>query len=101
MAVTVKEYIPNIMEKPRINIASDKFNHEFVVQPTEDGFVFYRVTVTAGNVPKELQGKFSTMSKAVAAVKEYERRAQPSKTKQRDAKTKVREEEKLKVFDEE
>lgn len=90
MAVTVNEYIPGVNEKPRVDIASDKFNHVFTVEPAAGGFVFYRITVNKGNLPKELQGNYSRMKDAVEAVKRYERLAKPSKTVDRDRKAAAR-----------
>jgi len=86
MAVKVDEYIPGVNEKPKLTITSDKFNHQFVIRPTEDGFVFYEIAVTRGKLPLELQGKYSTMKRALEAVTKYEASAKPSKTKQRDIK---------------
>lgn len=91
MAVTVHEYIPNVHEKPRVDIKSDKFNHTFTIRPTQDGFIFYEISVDKGNLPEKLKGRYSRMSAAVEAVKEYERLAPVSKTVKRDLNTQARE----------
>lgn len=65
---------------PRTIIKSDKFKHEFVVEKTEDGFIFFGIRTTKGPIPKELTGTFSTMKKAVEQVLRYEAHARPSAT---------------------
>lgn len=84
MAVTVTEIVPNINEKPKTVIESDKTNHKWIVQKSNDGFIFYEIKVDRGNVPKELQGQYSRMKHAVDAVKEYERTMDETKRRRRD-----------------
>jgi hypothetical protein len=91
MTISVKEYIPNINEKPRVDIHSEKFNHTFRVVPAPGGFVFYKVEVSKGSVPKQLEGLYSKMHDAVKAVEEYCRTAPVSKAKARDNYRKTRE----------
>lgn len=95
--VEIVEFIPNVYEKPQLTITSDKFNHSFTVKPTNDGFVFYCVNVTKGNVPNALKGNYSTMRQAKEAVLEYIRLSKPSQTVERDKKAKIREERKEKA----
>lgn len=92
MPLEVKEYIPKINEKPIVEITDkDKFNHTFVVKPTNDGFVFYEVTVSKGAVPKQLQSKYSRMRNAVKDVTNYIENSKPTPTVRRDLNTKRRE----------
>jgi hypothetical protein len=86
MAVTVKENPPKWNENPTVEIDSDKFKHKFIVKKSEDGFAFWQVRVTQGQVPAALSAFYTTMEKAVDAVLEYERKAQKSKTVVRDEK---------------
>jgi hypothetical protein len=89
MAVNIKEFIPNVEERPRVRITSDKFKQEFLIKPTNDGFIFYEVTTSKGPLPKELSSKFTRMKEAVDAVIKYERKAKDTPTVKRD---KIREE---------
>lgn len=91
MAVTVKEYIPSVNEKPKVEIESDKTNHKWIVEKTEDGFIFYGVRVTSGKLPPALQCRFSTMKAAVDAVKAYEDRMTPTPRRRRDEKREEKE----------
>jgi len=91
MAVTVNEYIPNVDEKPRVEIESDKTNSKWIVSKSNDGFIFYSIHQANGKVPKELAGHFSTMRQAVNAVINYERKMKPTPTRRRDARFEERE----------
>ena len=95
MAATVNE-IPaeKFGGNPRWEITSDKFNHVFSVEKSFDGFVFYRVAINGGSLPKELQGMFTRASDAIKAVKAYEDSASPSATVVRDRKADARAKEK-------
>lgn len=86
----IKEYIPNVNERPHTRIKSDKFNHEFVIAPQIGGFVFYDIRVTKGNVPEELKGRYTRMKNAVDAVLKYEHKAKASTTVERDKKAEIR-----------
>lgn len=84
--ITVKEYIPSVGEKPRVEIKSDKFNGGFNVVPAVGGFVFYEVKSVSGQVPKELSGKYTRIDDAVDAVRRYEHKHKGTAQKQRDIK---------------
>ena len=96
MAVKTEEIIPNVLGKPKTIVTDpEKFNHEFIVRRTNDGFIFYEVAVTKGSVPSILSGVYSTMTHGVKEVVKYIEKASASKTKDRDSKTAIREERKL------
>jgi len=86
MAITVNEYIPNVNEKPRVEIKSDKFNSGFLISPAAGGFVFYEISSQGGSTPKELKGKYTRIDDAVAAVRRYEHKHKGTAQKQRDIK---------------
>lgn len=86
MAITVKEFIPSVNEKPVVTITSDKFNSGFKITPAKGGFVFYEINSTGGSTPKELSGKYTRIDDAVAAVRRYEHKHTGTAQKQRDIK---------------
>ena len=88
MAVNIEEIMPKTSAgKPMVVLSdTDKFMHNFVVEPTPGGFIFYGVRVTKGAVPQELSGMYSTMKLAVQHVKKYIEDAKPSKSVTRDKK---------------
>ena len=90
MAVNIHEYIPNVTERPRVTITSDKFKQEFYVEPMVGGYVFYQIRTSTGPLPEELRGRYTRMKYAVDAVVSYERRAKPSKAVERDMKAERR-----------
>lgn len=91
MAVTVEEHIATVNDNPYFVITSDKFNHAFKVEKSFDGFVFWKISITKGNLPKELTSLYTRSDQAIKAVKDYEQHAQKSKTVERDEKTQRRE----------
>ncbi len=50
---------------------SDKLVTDILIEKSNDGFVFFEFRVTKGSVPKELSGKYSSMSRAKEAVTAY------------------------------
>lgn len=88
MAVNVHEFIPNVHERPRLTITSDKFKQEFHVIPATFGM--YKVSVTKGNLPKELSGTWTRMDLARKAVERYEQRHPGTKAVERDKKVEKR-----------
>jgi len=90
MAVTVEEFIPGVHEKPHLTVKSDKFKNHFTIKPTQDGYVFYGIFVASGSVPKELQGRYSSMKKALEDLTRYERHATKTATVKRDENTKAK-----------
>lgn len=90
MAAEVKEYIPNVNSKPHVKISSDKFKANFYCQPTIGGYVFYEIKIDQGQLPAELQGRYTRMKYAVDAVLDYERRAKPTPAVERDKKAEIR-----------
>ena len=78
----------------KYEVKSDKFNTFFTVHKSNDGFVFYEVSISKGKVPKSLSGFYTKPEIALKALKEYIRKAKPSKSVQRDIKTAIREEQK-------
>lgn len=86
------EEVNNVRDaKPKVTISDpDKFKHDFVVHKSNDGFVFYQVSVTKGKVPKQLSGLYSRMENAVKDVVEYINHASPSATVIRDKKADLR-----------
>ena len=50
---------------------SDKLVTDILIEKSNDGFVFFEFRVTKGSVPKELSGKYSSMSRAKEAVTSY------------------------------
>lgn len=95
MAVTVEERVPSLNANPEFIITSDKFNHTFKVEKSFDGFVFWKISITSGKLPKELEGLYTRSDMAIKAIKEYEHRAKPSKSVERDRKTERREAQKV------
>lgn len=91
MAVTVEEQIATVQGKPPSwTISSDKFNHQFKVEKTFDGFVFFKISVTRGTLPKELEGRYTRAKDAIKAVISYEETAKPTATVERDRKAEKR-----------
>jgi len=67
--VEIKEELRD--EKPFFTITSPKRKSAFHVSKTNDGFVFYEVTMTKGTLPGKLSGRYTTCSKAIEAVVSY------------------------------
>lgn len=66
-------------------ITSKKFTAEYTVQKDRSGHRFFEFKISKGNLPEELKGKFSSISKAVDAFEAYERvtkQTQPAKRKE-------------------
>jgi len=94
MAATVEEVTPKHNVAPTWIIKSDKFNHEFRIEKSFDGFVFFKVSVSSGTLPKELSGYYTKAPAAIKAVLEYEFEAKPTATVQRDHKADARKKQK-------
>lgn len=90
MAAEVNEFIPNVNEKPRVTIKSDKFKTEFTVLPALGGFGMYEVKASGGKLPQELMGRFTRMDWAVKAVLKYEYAHPGTLAVQRDKKAEIR-----------
>lgn len=71
-------------DHPMLTITSSKFKQKFYVRKSNDGFAFYTVNVTKGNVPKALQGFFTKMSEAKKSVLKYIDNSSETPTVQRD-----------------
>ena len=62
---------------------SDKLVTDILIEKSNDGFVFFEFKVTKGSVPKELSGKYSSMSRAKEAVTAYLNRKSESEAAKR------------------
>jgi len=67
--VEIKEELRN--DKPFFIITSPKRKSAFHVGKTNDGFVFYEITMEKGALPVKLSGRYTTFSKAIEAVVNY------------------------------
>jgi len=57
---------------------SDKIATTLKIQKSHDGFIFFEVLTEQGPVPKDLQGKFSSIRAAKKSVEDYLRKKRPS-----------------------
>lgn len=79
---------------PRYEVSSEKSKATFYVQKTNDGFALFDVSVSIGQVPQELTGRYSTPEKGVAAVQNYIRLAKETRGARRENFSKARDERK-------
>lgn len=70
--------------KPQLTFSSPKFSAKFVVQKETNGYPFFKVLMTKGQVPSTLKGSFSSLEKAREAVELYINGAKESLTVRRD-----------------
>ena len=57
---------------------SDKVTTALTIKKSNDGYIFFEIFSDKGMVPKELQGKFSSVGSAKRSVEEYMRKKLPS-----------------------
>lgn len=50
---------------------SPKMIHPLNIRKSQDGFIFFEVVTEKGDLPAELKGRFSDMSRAKEAVAQY------------------------------
>lgn len=86
MAVAVEEKERTVNDKPEWKLISDKMKAYYTVKPTNDGYVFYEISVSVGSLAEELKGIYTTSNSAIAAFKSWEDRQTKSQTKARDDK---------------
>ena len=79
---------------PLYEVSSEKSKAIFYVKKTNDGFAFFDVSVSIGQVPGELTGRYSTPEKGVEAVKNYIRVAKETRAARRENFSKARDERK-------
>lgn len=63
---------------------TDKLKCNIIIEKEIGGFRFFIIKVDAGQVPKELSGRYSSMPEAKKAVGNYLRNKKESKTVRRD-----------------
>lgn len=57
---------------------SDKIATTLKIQKSNDGYIFFEIRAEIGMVPKDLQGKFSSIRAAKKSVEDYMRKKRPS-----------------------
>jgi len=72
-------------------ISSPKYKADFIVKKSNDGFAFFDVQMSVGQLPRELTGKYTSAEKGLEAVKRFLRKAKESKNARRDNMVKRRE----------
>lgn len=72
--------------KPFYEVTSPKRNCIYKVEKTNDGHVFYHITQSKGNLPKELQGFHTRQDQALHVLTRYLETATDSRTVERDKK---------------
>lgn len=50
---------------------SDKFVSDIIIQKQMGGYIFFEITITKGQIPVELSGKYSSLKEAKKAVAKY------------------------------
>lgn len=78
--------------KPYFEVKSSKYKNPFIVRKTNDGFAFFEVAVKGGKLPASLEGRHTTSTSAVQAIKAYINQMPETKTVRRDNYSKEREE---------
>lgn len=95
MAVEVIEHIPNVHGKPYFLVSDKEINKvTYKVERSNDGYIFYKVTVDVGKVPPVLDQMFTKFAHGIKAVTDYLEHQPKSPTVRRDENTKAREERK-------
>lgn len=72
----------------------EKMVSEFIIKKDKSGFIFFEITISAGAMPAELSGKYSSISKAKEAVEFYLRNKKETDAARRENFAKEREERK-------
>lgn len=71
MAVEINEYL-DTFENVRIDIKDpEKSKVTYSVCKSNDGFSFYEIRISKGNVPKELTSRYTKLDQAEQAVTKY------------------------------
>jgi hypothetical protein len=74
---------------------SDKFVSDFIIQKSNDGFIFFEIRLEKGTLPAALSGRYTTMRSAQKAVVAYVNSAKETKAAKREYFNKRRQERKL------
>lgn len=69
---------------PMLVVKTDKANAEYYIKKTNNGFVFYQISVNGGQIPESLSGMYTRMSTAKEHLLKYLDKMPKTKTKQRD-----------------
>lgn len=70
--------------KPMYTVVTPKFNTEFYVKKSVDGYATYVILNSNSTVAEQLSGKYSTIDTALSALTSYIKNAKESKTVRRD-----------------
>ena len=65
-------------DKEMYVVTDPKFQCTFYIRRTNDGFIFYEVSLSKGNTPKELKGMFTRPTEALDALEFYIKKAPKS-----------------------
>lgn len=89
----VVEFIEDTVNQ-RCVCKSDKLVSDIIIEKSQDGFIFFEVKMTKGQVPTELSGKYSSIRSAKKAVESYLQNKKESVAARRENFAKEREERK-------
>lgn len=69
--VEIVESVTGLNEAPKVTVTSPKYKTPFIIEKEESGFIFYRVRLEKGAVPKPLTGNYTSMQAGVDAVVKF------------------------------
>jgi hypothetical protein len=67
--------VEEFSDKQMAICTTEKRVEPLVIEKDMSGFVFFKITSTKSTVPEELTGRYTSMQKAIRAVRDWERAA--------------------------